>query len=399
MKVICGIAIILSLFGFINCAITVCDLKNVNVNGIEKYTCILYNAYYLEGELEIKADHIGKTNNDVLRTEIAGIAAEPIIQRIINKFPNLEELIIENEAIKQFTINSLTLNQTAELKLKTLKINRGSFDIPARAFFACKNLETLDLSKNEITLIDSTAPQGLINLKTLILDDNQLSSLPEVRLNKLEVLSLARNKLTSLPIGDVMSTLKKYDLSWNSISNINEIYFNLFTVLEELYLQGNQISTLSPETFGVNLKVLNVASNNLQNFEFIKKLTKLENLTIADQNPKIKWFNAAMLDANTELKIFNASHNEIMELQSSLFAKNSEKITHLDMRGNRIERIELGFRDYLKNLDVALLSCNKCINNDFTTRPTETDFQVCKSSSIIISTALVFAAILSVKLF
>jgi Leucine-rich repeat (LRR) protein len=409
MKILCAIGIVLSLVGISQATTTYCEWKEVE----GKYTCMLYNGYFTSSDgtsiTSLRTHVSGKTDDLVLRAEVVGVATEIVLKALTLKHKFLEDLIVENGTIdalqadsKSFADSDPGLNA---IKYKKLKISRGTIKtLPARAFHWLTSLKTLDLSKNEINSIDSNVDEGLTILENLILDDNQISSasINFARLNMLKVFSIAGNKLSSLPTAlPSKATLVKIDLSRNLLTTIADNYFNGYSALEELYLHQNQISTLNADSFAsLNIKILNIASNKFQNFEFLRKAAKLENLTIASQMPKIKQLNSTMLDGNLELKIFNASHNEITQLYNSLFAKNAEKITTLDMRGNRIERIEGGFLGTLRNLNATLLSCNKCISKDFYTRPSETEFQVCKSSSIIVSTALIaLSAILSVKLF
>lgn len=411
MKALCAIGLIFCLVSSAFGVLTYCDWRDTS----GKYTCILYNAFLTAAD-DITTDTIshmnGKDNAMVLRVEVAGPATEFILKSSVRatKLSNLEELIVENGTFKPLLADSLSFVDTSTttlLKLKVLKLSNVQLaTLPANVFKCFSNLKTLDLSKNLIASIDAAADVGLVNLDTLILDDNKIlqgsSIFSSTIMTALKIFSIAGNGLTSFPSSfPSKATLEKIDLSRNLIPTIPDAFFTGFSALVELNLDQNKIKTLHNDLFSslTLLKVLNVASNEIQSFEFLRKATKLEHLNIANQNPKIKLLNATMLDENKELKIFNASYNEITEIYNSLFAKNAEKITTLDLRGNRIEKIEGGFVNYVKNLNSTLLSCNKCISKDYYSKPGEREFDVCKSSSIIVSAALILISITAVKLF
>lgn len=396
MKVLCAIGIVLWMSNVIYGANTICEWKTIN----GKYSCVLYNAYTKGSENIGGENHQGSiTDASVIRVEIPGPATVEIIRPIMQKFSALEDLIIENGTIALLSTDSGSFSGSSNnLNLKILKISRGSItELPNKAFHLCVNLVHLDLSKNKIVTINSNVDEGLIKLETLILDDNEITSPTTIftKLTTLKTYSVAGNKLTSLPTSlPSKSTLVKVDLSRNSLTSVPNGYFNGYTLLEEINFDQNAIKSLDNDLFNsLNVKVLNIASNEFSTFEFLRKATKLESLTIALQKPRLQTLNATMLDENKELKFFNASHNDIQSLYSSLFAKNSGKISILDMRGNRIEKIE---KDFVKNLSVlnaTLFSCNKCISKDFYARPGERDLDVCNSAKSLLSTALVFIAV------
>nr|XP_023648143.1 uncharacterized protein LOC111833783 [Paramormyrops kingsleyae] len=106
-------------------------------------------------------------------------------------------------------------------------------------------LEVLDLRHNFLTGIPPSAFGGLRNLQTVLLQNNSLTAIPQAlcRVSSLRVLFLAGNRIPS-----VDSSLQ------------------LCSGLQELHLELNLISEVSPEAFwGMEkLKVLNLSANLLQ---------------------------------------------------------------------------------------------------------------------------------------
>jgi hypothetical protein len=116
------------------------------------------------------------------------------------------------------------------------------------------DLETLDLSYNDISAISPYAFKGLEAMKELILEHNKLLVLQQEvfePLINLRDLYLQSNKLiTVLP--QTVSPLKKLinlDLRYNQLTRIAEGTFTNLSVLEKLRLIGNVMKTFAPEIF------------------------------------------------------------------------------------------------------------------------------------------------------
>lgn len=103
----------------------------------------------------------------------------------------------------------------------------------ADAFHAQQMLETIDLSDNSISSIDSGAFNGLQRLKTLRLQSNRLSTFNS------DIFEGALN-------------LHVIDLSQNFISEFPTVALKVFNSLRHLYLNGNIIKVrilIDPDPF------------------------------------------------------------------------------------------------------------------------------------------------------
>ena len=127
----------------------------------------------------------------------------------------------------------------------------------------CADVTAADLSgitgflgvlSNEALTLKSGDFAGLDNLKTLFLDGNQLSALPEDvfdGLGSLEELFLNHNQLSELPedVFDGLDSLEDLFLSNNQLSELPEDVFAGLGSLEELWLSNNQLSELPEDVF------------------------------------------------------------------------------------------------------------------------------------------------------
>ena len=155
----------------------------------------------------------------------------------------------------------------------------------SRALSNPQQTESLDLAHVYL----ESVPEGidsLKNLKTLILDQNEITELDEsiFKCEKLETLSAQYNKIKAIP-PDIGKTdkLRSLNLSGNAISEIPPEVFKL-SLLENLKLSNNSLTSL-PADIGKlkQLKVLDLRNNDISNLpDSLSKLTNLEELNLAN---------------------------------------------------------------------------------------------------------------------
>ncbi|XP_050314481.1 nischarin [Anthonomus grandis grandis] len=146
-------------------------------------------------------------------------------------------------------------------------------------------LETLDLSNNNLIEIDKTISLA-INLKTLILDGNKISTISNLTsLPKLEYLSIINNLITicdqlhtkvgniktlNLSQNSIVTTkgffklysLENLDLSCNKLCDIEQLeYLGNLPCIENLRLTGNNVST----TVDYRVRVLGIFGDKARN--------------------------------------------------------------------------------------------------------------------------------------
>ena len=161
--------------------------------------------------------------------------------------------------------NITAINQMRWLpKLRTLDLSNNK--IQSTDFLNnenTNNLHEIDLSNNQINLIDSSTRKCSL-LEKLNLSSNKISTIKFKSLTNLKYLDLSLNKLSTFE-KNTFSSLKNLtwlDLQWQKSDNltIQQYAFSWLNNLESLYLLDNKISSLEWRTFHwlTNIKSINL---------------------------------------------------------------------------------------------------------------------------------------------
>ncbi|XP_062867961.1 malignant fibrous histiocytoma-amplified sequence 1 homolog [Trichomycterus rosablanca] len=236
--------------------------------------------------------------------------------------------------------------------LRTARIWR---DAALRSRKLKSNMRQLTLSTTNDQKI--TFPEDIKEIEVLNLGNNLLQELPEglgSTLTRLRVLSLRRNKFTSVPCPVFqLSTLVDLDLSHNCLSWISEDV-DLLRGLKKLCLSHNKVREL-PTQIGAlqNLEELDVSFNELYGFpQTFTQLRKLRTLDV-DHN-KLERFPPEIL-ALGELEELDCSGNKLEGLPGNIMMLRSLKILWLS--NTQISSLPETFCD-LQNLESLMLDNN-----------------------------------------
>ncbi|XP_058063169.1 toll-like receptor 6 [Anopheles bellator] len=183
-------------------------------------------------------------------------------------YPHLKELYIRYTNLSIVTSKDFAIYPALQsLHLVQNRINR----ISPGAFFALVNLQLLDLSVNELELLPKERLQGLRLLEVLNISTNSVKELDEFAqdLQKLRVL----------------------DASSNQLERIQKNTLRHLVALQELYLYGNRLVTVSSDAFRTlrALTTLDLRKNYFETapLRALKPLeTHLQQLRIED-NPLV----------------------------------------------------------------------------------------------------------------
>jgi len=220
-------------------------------------------------------------------------------------------------------------------RLQQLCVQRNKISCMKNNFIAFTALQTLDLSYNKLgSNLSADSLKGLERvLKTLDLDDNELTQLPNLSaFVSLRVLKLSNNKLgNAISPGVFPCGLQDLDLRANGITQLPDLRQR--TGLQSLVLCENELSQLPKNAFKdqKNLGRLYLAKN---------KLERISDLGLGGAG--------IMIDLS------------LNKLQAADFK--GIKMGSLDLRGNSIKAFDFDEYDELQSVDLSENEgiCIKC---------------------------------------
>lgn len=239
-------------------------------------------------------------------------------------------------------------------KLKSLSDN---------CFGGLKFLNALHIQNNELETMNIT----LVNLKGLTYLDlsyNHLTKLIGYEINRIqnvEVINASHNMIESVENNCFIQSLKvrKIDLSFNVIkSKIDSKIFKSNVELEYVDLYNNHINILEDDCFKYNnLTFLNLEKNNITGIISSKTFTGLKNITKLDLSQQnITVLKNKSFEAMISLNHLNLSRNLIYEIENSTFINST--IFILDLSFNNVTEIYF-VKENLANLTELYLNNNK----------------------------------------
>ncbi|XP_042341594.1 toll-like receptor 3 isoform X2 [Plectropomus leopardus] len=240
---------------------------------------------------------ISLAGSPLRKLNLTGTAIAKISPGSFSIFRNLTTLLLDNNFINQ----NLTgkefegLGQVEELYMsnnhQTVNLSSKSFvnmnnlrvltlgksliseavNLDVSPFSPLLNLTYLDLSNNNIANFRENTLEGLVNLKVLKLQHNNLAVLwksanlggPVLFLKhtqRLVTLQMDRNGLDEIPAGALrgLSDLRYLSLATNLLNSLQDSIFDDLKSLQKLYLQKNLITTVRPEVFKTPLSNLSL---------------------------------------------------------------------------------------------------------------------------------------------
>ncbi len=172
----------------------------------------------------------------------------------------LEEL----EALQKLSLKGLHTNFTKEVAALAYleQLDLGDTQITDLSFLSgLSQLTKLNAAKNQITSVEALVALG--QLQELSLAENEITDASSLfGMNKLIVLDLSKNPLSfaeGVPLGS--TSMKQLFMQHAGLSSLS--WIGSFPELEGLYLDGNQIATLSDTLFQPKLRDLSIAYNGM----------------------------------------------------------------------------------------------------------------------------------------
>ncbi|KAJ3594017.1 hypothetical protein NHX12_006349 [Muraenolepis orangiensis] len=199
-------------------------------------------------------------------------------------------------------------------------------------------LKVLMLQNNQLKTVPSAALKNLPSLQSLRLDANHITSVPDDSfegLQQLRYLWLDDNNLTEVPVGSLrhQANLQALTLALNRISYIPDNAFANLTGLLLLQLHNNRIKEIGENCFNglVNLETLDLNFNHLTVFpRAIEALPKLKELGFHSND--IASIPEGAFHNNPLLQNIQLYDNPLASVGASAF-QNLTDLHALDLRG------------------------------------------------------------------
>ncbi|XP_066599211.1 toll-like receptor 6 [Prorops nasuta] len=236
--------------------------------------------------------------------------------------------------------------------------------IPAHGFSSLKRLRVLNLSCNAISMLADDALRGLRSLETFDLSGNRIVALPTDMFRdsarSLKELRLQNNSISVLSPGlfSDMNQLVALDLSRNVLTSswLNAATFSGLIRLVLLNLSRNRINKLDPALFKdlYTLQILNLQYNEIEMIpaDTFSPMSNLHTLDLAHN--RIFYMDAYSLNGLFALSQLALDSNLLEGIHPDAF-RNCSSLQDLNLSGNNLDVVPVALKDMrmLRTLDLG----------------------------------------------
>lgn len=291
-------------------------------NRISTLTSLTFSRLKVLENLDLSENVIEEFDNDIFDglnylklLDISSNRLNSIPSDFLRGLPNLKKLILSKNKLQ--TINKLMLpSEFIEFNIK----NNTTYNA-SKIFVNHTKLEMIDLSYNNLQILDNESFSQLPSLLQLNLSYNKIENIHKTSFNgldSLKIIDLSDNKLKEVP--------------WQS--------FKKLPLLSILLLKENNISSLENSIFTEmnKIKILNFKGNRIKLLknEFFKGLDKLRNLDLS--NNLIRRLDIKILNNLKNVMFFNISGNKLEDIIPDHTTK-FYSLYMLDLSRNKLESI------------------------------------------------------------
>ncbi|GAM27238.1 hypothetical protein SAMD00019534_104130 [Acytostelium subglobosum LB1] len=266
--------------------------------------------------------------------------------------------IYKLRALKVFWINNNRLSSIPDevgllSELEDFQADGNHVAKIHKVFFELKKIDELSLARNQLRELPAAELNMLRSLRTLSLEDNQLTILPALAgLISLRTLNAASNHIEYIFADFVhCHQLANLSLACNRLTTLPDSFGTLRT-LTVLNLRSNRLHTL-PESFGrlTSLTTLLLWDNSFEHFPVcLTQCTALTELSLANNRLTDV---PAEIGALTNLRKLYLQYNDIERLPVEL--KYLRQLSTLLLHHNRLQSIpcEISLLKYVESLNLT----------------------------------------------
>nr|XP_049700792.1 leucine-rich repeat-containing protein 70-like isoform X2 [Helicoverpa armigera] len=322
-----------------------------------------------------------------------------IIYLYITKSSVADQCTIRDDGHCFYTVNCddparISINRPCDTDpYITLIINKSPVhNVTANVFNTSfdKYVRILSTEDNNWNNVQDFAFSNFKNVMYIDLSESHIKSIGRafIGLGQLDSLNLSRNDLEIIDPGvfkftEDKSRLYLLDLSYNLLTYLQEDFFENLYNLRKLYLQGNKLTFLGDQYSNhlKNLDYLNLCCSNLSTLDIsLKSLTNLTEIDLSNNNlEKVDLFDLKSLEAidlshnNIEevmfdefkefanLREINFGYNKLKNIFASddnLVTKVSKPLVKVQFDHNNISHIDRGFFTFFSHISLLDLSHN-----------------------------------------
>ncbi|KAJ8929054.1 hypothetical protein NQ314_018300 [Rhamnusium bicolor] len=300
-----------------------CTCRNYPLDNSQK-TSTYFTSVSCSSYTENITDILDNTTRDF---EISNLHQQELADTLNNLIENKLDLpYLSNLIITKSEIENLNVSVESLERILSLTLIDNRLESLPEVFLNLQNLQTLDLSHNEIKVIELEPFRTLRTLDVLNLSANSLTKIDSGSfsgLNVLKCLDLSRNNLTKLDDQVLLplSSLQYLNLSNNRLEALNEVCFSSLIMLQQLDVSWNRLARVAPGSL---------------------QLPSLARLLLAG-NPQLGRSReaAVLVGTGRRLQTVDASRTGLKQVPAAL----THSIRTLRLAGNSIQTINCGDLD------------------------------------------------------
>ena len=312
---------------------------------------------------------------NLVRLDFSSNSLWSLPERELCLLPNLRYLNMSRNQLQDLSDLGLPSSPDCSLALGSLDLSQNQLRVVnAGALETARHLKALFLQNNQISQVHDGALRGLANLKSLDLSGNEIVALPaslfedtpqlqQLKLdsNQLSVISSRLfHPLTSLIILDLSQNILKtrcetcitkrsfkglerlvvLNLAGNKLSQLQHAMFEDLRNLQSLDISGNSIEVIPTDAFqGLgNLYSLQISKNKINALN-LGSLGGMQRLTSLDlQNNSIVNVHKGAFQNLTYLQDLNLFKNHLLEIPEAVQSLSALKT--IDLGNNKISSID-----------------------------------------------------------